>query len=586
MKEIESAVPLNESTEAQLLAYAYGELSGPEARAFEQRLQADAELRAELESIRATRELLGADARWGLDTKVDAPPPHLLDAIVRAEALARPAEIRNARAMEARPTLTARLSRWLVGGGVLVGATAALLVVVSRSSDQEMMPASPLGAAAPAAAPVAAAEPPMEADGKAADRVAAKEEKPAESAALMADAPASPMPDDAVLQPREDVARPRPNEAQMLPKGGAVGALEKADHGGAGLGAAARGGVTTGAADDEGAFAKDQSVSADPRKAQGQASALGGRAEAEESVRGGDSLGFDGERSPSAAPSSAPSPPPPPPPEPEAVAPSSVASPRRSVASSSAPMTAPDQAPALQERPSSSSLDARTRDELKADRKRLADLRREQNELRQKTNTKSESLSPPADKAPAPKPAPAKSTESAGGEKAKKRAEKAPPVQAGPEAKREMQSEIAYMSGLRELKEGRALDALDEFQSAERLDARRGLGSDPQVGQMRALLALKRPAEALVIARRLAGRNVAEPGVVDGLLLGARTAEQLGDLRSARELWTALLKVPAQKGAAQAALARIGNPAVRSVDTDAAEAASEAPAAAAPASKE
>lgn len=583
-------MPLNESTEAELLAYAYGELSGPEARAFEQRLQADAELRAELESLRATRELLGADARWGLDTKVDAPPPHLFDAIVRAEALARPAEIRNARALTARPTLTARLSRWLVGGGVLVGATAAILVVVGRSSDQEMLPASPLGgSAAPAPAATAAMETPVEADGKAADRLEAKEEapgKPAETAALMADAPASPMPDDSVLQPREDEARPRPNEAQLVPKGGALGDLEKADHGGAGLGvAAARGAAATGADDDEGDLAKDLGATSEPKKPQGQASAMGGRFAAEESAPAGDELRFDGERSRSAAPSSMP--PPPAPPAPEPAAPASVASPRRSQATSSAPTTTPDQAPALQERPSSSSLDVRTRDELKADRKRLADLRREQNEARQKTVTKSESLSPPADKAPAPKPAPAKSTEAAGGEKAKKRAEKKPPlVQAGPEAKRAMDAEIAYVSGLRELKEGRPLEALDEFQAAERLDARRGLGVDPQVGQMRALLALKRAGDALVIARRLAGRDVAEPGVVDGLLLGAKTAEQLGDLRSARELWTALLKAPAQKGAAQAALARIGNPAVRSADMDAAEAAAEAPAAAAPAAKD
>ncbi|MCC7107664.1 MAG: hypothetical protein IT382_00115 [Deltaproteobacteria bacterium] len=282
MKETEStAMPLNESTEAQLLAYAYGELSGPEARAFEQRLQADAELRAELESLRATRELLGADARWGLDTKVDAPPPHLFDAIVRAEALARPAEIRNARALTARPTLTARLSRWLVGGGVLVGATAALLVVVGRSSDQEMLPASPLGgSAAPAPAATAAMETPVEADGKAADRAEAKAEapeKPAESAALMADAPASPLPDDSVLQPREDEARPRPTEAQLVPKGGALGGLEKADHGGAGLGAAARGAAATGADDDEGDLAKDLSATSEPKKPQGHASAPGGR---------------------------------------------------------------------------------------------------------------------------------------------------------------------------------------------------------------------------------------------------------------------------------------------------------------------
>ncbi len=105
-------MPLDETTEAELLAYAYGELPAPAARAVERRLQGDAELQAELAGIMATRELFGRDARWGMDTKVDLPPPHLVDAIVRAEALARPAAIRDARALTPRPTLTARLSRF------------------------------------------------------------------------------------------------------------------------------------------------------------------------------------------------------------------------------------------------------------------------------------------------------------------------------------------------------------------------------------------------------------------------------------------------------------------------------------------
>ena len=51
-----------DDTEALLLAYAYDELPAPDALLFEQRMNADAALRAEVEGIRASRALFGRDA--------------------------------------------------------------------------------------------------------------------------------------------------------------------------------------------------------------------------------------------------------------------------------------------------------------------------------------------------------------------------------------------------------------------------------------------------------------------------------------------------------------------------------------------
>jgi hypothetical protein len=72
--------------------------------------------------------------------------------------------------------------------------------------------------------------------------------------------------------------------------------------------------------------------------------------------------------------------------------------------------------------------------------------------------------------------------------------------------------------------------------------------------------------------------------VVAGLVLGADAAEKTGDTLLAEQLYTRLLEVPTHKVSAARALARVRQPvrnkALESMD---AEAASEAPAAAAPA---
>ena len=138
-------------------------------------------LRAELAGLRAVRSLLDDDASWGQRSGTDAPPPHLLDAILRAEVAARPDAIRQAivaapSTSTAKP-LWARMSSWLLGSGVVVGAAAALLITVERGPELQRAadqaadqadarfaaPATAPAAVAPAE-PAAPAPPPTMAD--------------------------------------------------------------------------------------------------------------------------------------------------------------------------------------------------------------------------------------------------------------------------------------------------------------------------------------------------------------------------------------------------------------------------------------
>jgi len=130
------------------------------------RLAHDKALQAELEGLKAVQELLKADAAWGAQSGADAPPPHLLDAILRAEVAARPDAIRSAvaagpavgGAVPAPPATSwwSRFSSWVVGGGVVVGAAAALLVTVSRAPADVAAPKAAEAPAQLAAAPATA----------------------------------------------------------------------------------------------------------------------------------------------------------------------------------------------------------------------------------------------------------------------------------------------------------------------------------------------------------------------------------------------------------------------------------------------
>lgn len=207
-------MPLSPDTEALMLAYVYGELDGDAARAFEARLASDAELRAEVEGMQAVRDLLQLDARHGEESGLDVPPPHLVDAILRAEALARPAEIRDASLLvRGRPDeprgFAQKLSSWLLGGGVFVTAAAALLVLVARDDDVEAPAAIVAFEQAPAAAPDAVAQ-------------GAKDEaKPAAEAKLALPS------DDEVAEPSLETEAPK-QPAEAVAPAPEVGLLEKA----------------------------------------------------------------------------------------------------------------------------------------------------------------------------------------------------------------------------------------------------------------------------------------------------------------------------------------------------------------------
>jgi hypothetical protein len=138
-----------------VLAFVDGTLAGDALATMNARLQADPALRAEVEGLLAVRRLLGDDARWGQEAGRDVPPPHLVDAIVRAEVLARPHDRPAAAPPDARTMVPwwSRLSAWWLRGSLVgAGAAAVLLAVVTRPdllrSDGDR-PAQALVASAP-----------------------------------------------------------------------------------------------------------------------------------------------------------------------------------------------------------------------------------------------------------------------------------------------------------------------------------------------------------------------------------------------------------------------------------------------------
>jgi anti-sigma factor RsiW len=166
---------LSPESEALMIAYVYGELSESAAAAFEEQLADDPALRAEVDGLVATRDLLDSDARYGATSGLDEPPPHLQEAIFRAEALARPAALRQASiqagALEQPPPLLHRLSTWLLGGGLALGAAAAALLVVTSGGDLQAPTAEVASPTDEAPAKMAAASEQVAADR--ADRAAA-----------------------------------------------------------------------------------------------------------------------------------------------------------------------------------------------------------------------------------------------------------------------------------------------------------------------------------------------------------------------------------------------------------------------------
>jgi len=137
-------MPPETSPDDRVLAYVAGELSPDARRAFEGEMARDPSLRAEVEGMLALQAMLDDDMHEGLHTGDDEPPPHLVDAIMRAEALLRPAEIRAAASglsISARDdhapksSLVSRLSSWIFGGGAAVLVAGAFVFLVVTKDD-------------------------------------------------------------------------------------------------------------------------------------------------------------------------------------------------------------------------------------------------------------------------------------------------------------------------------------------------------------------------------------------------------------------------------------------------------------------
>lgn len=508
-----------EETETLMLAYVYGELSTSDARAFELRMDADPALRAEVEGMKATRSLFGDDAAEGLRTGVDVPPPHIVDSIMRAEALARPQPIREAMfkrsASSSSSTLTARMARWVFGGGVLVAGAAVVFVVVNRSPAALNSAMSKSADAPSAEAPRAEPQP-----AEAADKLA----QPSSPTASTTPTPA-PSPDDAT----------RARDAQDAP-------------------------VLKGGAEDRKAKLDDVVGSDSFRGA------------------GGAATHAAGAMLPTASPTKAPAP----------------------------MMESPAAPPPPAKREPMKELQAAAPQEAAKD-----GAKAERDEKKSAAKTPSTKPSDFDDVASANAPAPADigsaaaasaASEAASGPGAgvasdetieerrnailSKRAEKA---KTQPKSMRDMEkskrleeANLAFATAERELSKKNWLSALDFYQSADSIDVDRALGAAPTLGEMRAYMALKRPADAARLARRITSRDARQHDVVDAWLLGAKAAADIGDTTLQRDLWTRLLDVPAHRAEARAALDKLNGGAYPSRAAKKASAAEMEDAAAAP----
>lgn len=469
------------------------------------RLGHDRALQAELEGLKAVQDLLKQDAAWGQASGADAPPPQLLEAILRAEVLARPEAIRAAvvaRADQgttvggapAPPSTTAglwsKVSSWLLGGGVVVGATAALLLTVSRA---------PMDVAAPKAEAAAQLAPalPVPAD-------------PATTAATTPPAPdsapgglhleeglgrAAVEADRAVAAATSDVERK--NRLEKAVETRAAAPATPADK--------------AGAAGDR--FA-DGSVGGSTGYAFGDAAGagLGGgglaKADAAAGPKGAsapmkDALALDADDE-AEAPRQQPSPPPPP----------------AEMAAEPAPMapttTMPPPAPAKPAPRIVSAAEAQQNFlRARAKAEALVDA---------KETAKSEAKA----KAKAPVSAAKKSASDALEDAGKAREQMA-------RDQRLQEANGVLVTAERELQFGRFAGALDLAQQAEAL-AGGGLGLAPASTQARAWAGLKRFADAARVASRLLQGSVADPQLVDGMLAGADAAVAIGDLRLAERL--------------------------------------------------
>ncbi len=546
-------LPAGQRLDALLLAYVDGTLDAPLRAELEVRLAGDPDLRAEVDGLQALRGLLDEDARYGRESLLDVPPAHLLEAIVRAEVLARPDEIRQAivnggglaRTAPERgdKPLWARLQSWWMGGGVVVGAAAAVAFVITRG------PAEPPRSPTPAAAVVApATTSPNALNDALADAPAG--ERQAEGAGAAVDEFAA---DGAPSAKRMKTSNAGPNAVPDEPNGG-LAELDKRSGGGRAAN------LPTLQDDPQGDLqAPGGNAVGDSGADRGFASASASAERAERAERKAPVMPtLDAVAAEEPAPRA-----PPAPKSAESRKPadnardddaSSYGSAPAPVTTSTTPSAAPPPPPATP--PTSvggGSLGYQSADQSrdvfleKMRAKKTAQIEREE-ASKKKPSSKSSIGGEKSKDAPA---APAKG-------KADRADKEMTATESREELEREKRINAASMmltAAERELAAGRAQDALD---LAVRAEAQGGgaLGLVPASTQTRAYLLLKRFADGARVGSRLLQGDVSDVVIVDGLLAGADAATAIGDRRLAERLLVKVLAPPNKDVARRAAAQR------------------------------
>jgi hypothetical protein len=473
------------------------------------RLAHDKALQAELEGLKAVQELLKADADWGAQSGADAPPPHLLDAILRAEVAAREDAIRsavaasasvgaNARGAAPAPPATSwwsRFSSWVVGGGVVVGAAAALLVTVTRAPADV---AAPKAAEAPAQlAPVTAAS--MDTDtGTGTGTGTTPPPTPPQDTMALAEPPGAAAGGGGLLE------QARQGEQKLAAAMPTEGAADKADRTDAplersigGLNAVAEAAVGDGVVDGIGGGRRARETGAAQKDAASGAARAG-------PTHDDDALAMPIESDAAPAPEPAP------------------ASGMTSTAPSAAPSAAPS-SPAAAPPPKPIRI-------VSADEARKNFL-----EARAKAEAKAQAMELAIEEAKGTARGTAKSAPAAAKKSAREDAGAARDQMA--REQRLQEANGVLVAAERELQFGRFAAALDLAQRAEAI-AGTGLGLAPASTQTRAYLGLKRFADAARLGSRLLQGPAVSPWIVDGLLAGAEAATAIGDVRLAERLLT------------------------------------------------
>ncbi|MCP4500869.1 MAG: hypothetical protein GY822_12985 [Deltaproteobacteria bacterium] len=568
---------MNADTESLFMAYLYGELSAEAQTSFESRLSEDGDLRADLAGFEACLELIDNDMAFGESSWLDIPPAHLQQAIFRQEALERPQEIRHA-ALEVRspqadsrqPWLQ-RVSTWVFGSGTLaLGAVAVMFFTTSNndeapSSDilSEMKPsvATPVSAGDDAKEEKSKKKSGEKADRKSSLAKLAKAsfksdgEDQAEAPSVRPARGAGGAPTGkAAQEPRADANSPKNLRENMRKRS-----------------AATKGGFSD-KNQAEGTLSEELLAEAERRQARLLSPAE--KQEAQKSYQKRESKAADRKPAKKARRSK------------KDMAYDELSGQLGSQSNSQMP---PGKLPA--------SLDALSdgigfgaemalNDESDADESAAESDDDTVKERAGDTATRSKMESSP--RKPSPKPT-AQSASKGGKAASSYNARSGPPKLSraakskanrlrriqktksskkskGPNqeernktsrAKSDEEVQLILATALREMHRGNAIEALDLFRRAEVKDRTHHAGVIPVVGQMRALEAMRQPQRALRLLPRIRRAKRGTEGVPDGLEVGARIAEQQGDLPLAKQLWRDLLVYKAFKTKAKKNIKRL-----------------------------